>query len=75
MCVIGKTVFPLTSLCFLRCLVHFLTGIVPAGDIFGELGATGWLHWNNEVQWAVLYAQNCMLLIFVWYIGMVPFIS
>jgi hypothetical protein len=53
-------------------LIHFLDGVVPATDIFGELGTSGWLHWDSSVQWAVLYSQNCVLLIFVWYIGMVP---
>ncbi|CAM0141394.1 unnamed protein product [Umbelopsis sp. WA50703] len=44
-------------------------GVVPATDIFGELGTSGWLHWDSSVQWAVLYSQNCVLLIFVWYIA------
>jgi hypothetical protein len=47
-----------------------LDGKVPASQIFGDLGSTGWLHWDIDIQWAVLYAQNCMMLIFVWYIGM-----
>ncbi|KAG2187033.1 hypothetical protein INT44_003261 [Umbelopsis vinacea] len=54
---------------YVLCLIHFLDGTVPATEIFGDLGTTGWLHWNNEIQWAVLYAQNCTMLIFVWYIA------
>ncbi|KAI7862736.1 hypothetical protein BDF14DRAFT_1851990 [Spinellus fusiger] len=36
-------------------------------DIFGHFGESGWLHWTAEEQWAVLYAQNFMLLVLVWY--------
>ncbi|KAH8547609.1 hypothetical protein BGW37DRAFT_514939 [Umbelopsis sp. PMI_123] len=54
---------------YVLCLIHFLDGKVPASQIFGDLGSTGWLHWDIDIQWAVLYAQNCMMLIFVWYIA------
>lgn len=29
----------------------------------------GWYHWTLEEQWAVAYAQNAMLVSFVWYLG------
>jgi hypothetical protein len=36
---------------------------------FGKFGANGWYHWTVEEQWAVIYAQNFMLVSFVWYLG------
>jgi hypothetical protein len=38
-------------------------------DAFGKFGTNGWYHWTTEEQWAVTYAQNFMLLSFVWYLG------
>ncbi|KAI8645616.1 hypothetical protein BD408DRAFT_360915 [Parasitella parasitica] len=38
-------------------------------DAFGKFGTNGWYHWTTEEQWAVTYAQNFMLLSFVWYLA------
>ncbi|KAL9541791.1 hypothetical protein PS6_010137 [Mucor atramentarius] len=38
-------------------------------DAFGKFGSNGWYHWTTEEQWAVTYAQNFMLLSFVWYLA------
>lgn len=40
-------------------------------DAFGKFGLKGWYHWTLEEQWAVIYAQNAMLVSFVWYLGKV----
>ncbi|KAL0077234.1 hypothetical protein J3Q64DRAFT_1640643, partial [Phycomyces blakesleeanus] len=40
---------------------------ITASDIFGGFGERGWLHWTAEEQWALLYAQNFMLIVLVWY--------
>ncbi|KAI8393407.1 uncharacterized protein BYT42DRAFT_550947 [Radiomyces spectabilis] len=42
---------------------------VATGDVFGGFGASGWFHWTHEEQWAVLYGQNFMLIVFVWYLA------
>lgn len=39
---------------------------IPASAAFGGFGQHGWLHWSHEQQWGVLYAQNFMLICFVW---------
>ncbi|KAI8588602.1 hypothetical protein BDZ88DRAFT_476427 [Geranomyces variabilis] len=41
-------------------------------DIFGGFGKSNWMHLTDREQWALLYAQNCAL--FVWVLLMV-FIS
>ncbi|CEP15135.1 hypothetical protein [Parasitella parasitica] len=38
-------------------------------EAFGKFGTNGWYHWTTEEQWAVTYAQNFMLLSFVWYLA------
>ena len=47
-----------------RTLIYSLG--IPASQAFGSYGSNGWLHWSREEQWAVLYAQNFMLISFVW---------
>ncbi|KAI8076326.1 uncharacterized protein BX664DRAFT_344388 [Halteromyces radiatus] len=61
-------------LLFVICLAIFIMSLVygmnaPASQIFGLFGTQGWLHWTNEQQWAVILAQNFMLIIFVWCIA------
>ncbi|KAJ3041841.1 hypothetical protein HDV00_008545 [Rhizophlyctis rosea] len=41
-----------------------LAGHNPWSDIFGTFGATTWMQLAEVEQWALLYAQNCVL--FVW---------
>lgn len=50
-----------------RTLIYSLG--ISMTDAFGKFGANGWYHWTTEEQWAVTYAQNFMLLSFVWYLG------
>ena len=47
-----------------RTLIYSLG--ISASQAFGSYGNNGWLHWSREEQWAVLYAQNFMLISFVW---------
>lgn len=42
---------------------------ISTDQVFGLYGETGWLHWSSEQQWGILYAQNFMLVIFVWCTG------
>src|SRR4051812_23565490 len=48
------------------------TNVAPK---FGAFGPGGWLHWTSEEEWAVLYAQNIMLVVFVWYLGELPWLQ
>lgn len=52
---------------FYRTLIYALG--LNISDAFGKFGTNGWYHWTIEEQWAVFYAQNFMLLVFVWYLG------
>ncbi|KAL1921766.1 uncharacterized protein VTP21DRAFT_10408 [Calcarisporiella thermophila] len=36
-------------------------------SIFGDIGWTSWLHWGEQEQLAVLFSQNCALVVIVWY--------
>ncbi|CAG8501772.1 10188_t:CDS:2 [Diversispora eburnea] len=51
---------------FAICLNYFINDF--DSPIFGSYGKLGWLHWTNEQQWIVLYAQNLTLFAFVWYL-------
>ncbi|KAJ3045042.1 hypothetical protein HK097_001311 [Rhizophlyctis rosea] len=37
----------------------------PWSDVFGNFGNTSWLELDGEEQWALLYAQNCALVVWV----------
>jgi hypothetical protein len=50
-----------------RTLVYALG--ISVSEVFGKFGAHGWYHWTPEEQWAVIYAQNFLLISFVWYLG------
>lgn len=45
------------------------TAGISTSTAFGGYGTGGWLHFTREEQWAVLYAQNFMLICLVWYLG------
>ncbi|CAG8755707.1 20063_t:CDS:10, partial [Dentiscutata erythropus] len=47
---------------FAICLNYFINDF--DSPIFGSYGKLGWLHWTNEQQWIVLYAQNLTLFAF-----------
>ncbi|KAG9296240.1 hypothetical protein G9A89_014832 [Geosiphon pyriformis] len=63
------------SLPVLMCLTVYALSLYSFDDeqhgsfIFGSYGNEVWLHWTLGQQWAVLYAQNCALFIFVWYLA------
>ncbi|CAG8502932.1 3042_t:CDS:10 [Ambispora gerdemannii] len=40
-----------------------------ASFVFGSFGNVAWLNWSKKQQWEVLYAQNCALFVFVWYLA------
>lgn len=50
----------------LRTLAY--TANAEATQVFGHFGDAGWLHWSGKEQWAVLYAQNFMLIALVWHL-------
>ncbi|KAG0183213.1 hypothetical protein DFQ29_008573 [Apophysomyces sp. BC1021] len=61
-------------LCIAMCIAIYILTLVYLMDVkvielFGSYGSHGWLHWSAEEQWAVLYAQNFMLIVFVWYLA------
>ncbi|KAI8970791.1 hypothetical protein BDB01DRAFT_731411 [Pilobolus umbonatus] len=51
------------------CLTLIYVLQLNVSDLFGKFGSNGWYHWTSEEQWALLYAQNFMLIGFVWYIA------
>ncbi|KAI8140299.1 hypothetical protein BJV82DRAFT_671729 [Fennellomyces sp. T-0311] len=58
---------PLIVICIIIYCTTLINSLgIPASQAFGGLGSNGWLHWTREEQWAVLYAQNYMLIAFVW---------
>ncbi|KAI9484564.1 hypothetical protein BDB00DRAFT_854740 [Zychaea mexicana] len=61
---------PLIIICIIIYTMTLIYSLgIPASQAFGGLGSSdrgGWLHWTREEQWAVLYAQNLMLISFVW---------
>ncbi|CAG8462820.1 12166_t:CDS:10 [Ambispora leptoticha] len=63
------------SLPMIMCLTVFILSLSYFDDngagsfIFGSFGNEVWLNWSKKQQWEVLYAQNCALFIFVWYLA------
>ncbi|KAI8342242.1 hypothetical protein BD560DRAFT_339084, partial [Blakeslea trispora] len=57
-----------TNICVhIRTLIYILG--INVSDAFGNIGTNGWYHWTAKEQWAVLYAQNFMLIALVWYLA------
>ncbi|CEI97849.1 hypothetical protein RMCBS344292_11974 [Rhizopus microsporus] len=58
-------------------VIYSLTLVYSLGinvsEIFGKFGANGWYHWTPEEQWAVIYAQNFLLISFVWYLAFISY--
>ncbi|RUS17997.1 hypothetical protein BC937DRAFT_89258 [Endogone sp. FLAS-F59071] len=59
----------LTLSSHLRSLLAFIGRPTNVAYEFGSFGPEGWLHWTSAEQWAILYAQNIMLFVFVWYLA------
>ncbi|KAI7850620.1 hypothetical protein BDC45DRAFT_546585 [Circinella umbellata] len=58
---------PLIIICIIIYAMTLIYSLgISASQAFGSYGNNGWLHWSREEQWAVLYAQNFMLIAFVW---------
>ncbi|ORZ03694.1 hypothetical protein BCR43DRAFT_429587 [Syncephalastrum racemosum] len=62
--------FPIMAMCL---IIYVMTLVYTAGistsTAFGGFGSGGWLHLTRDEQWAVLYAQNFMLICLVWYLA------
>ncbi|GAA5795183.1 hypothetical protein HPULCUR_000537 [Helicostylum pulchrum] len=67
----GKNIEHLTDFWRFMCyfLLRFILVIVMSVAIYAIFGMKGWYHWTLEEQWAVAYAQNAMLVSFVWYLA------
>ncbi|KAL1926772.1 hypothetical protein VTP01DRAFT_5418 [Rhizomucor pusillus] len=61
--------FPVVAMCIIiYALTLAYTANAEATQVFGHFGDAGWLHWSGKEQWAVLYAQNFMLIALVWHL-------
>ena len=49
--------------------LYYFDGQHDLSFVFGSYGNVDWLELDGNRQWAVVYAQNCALFTFVWYLG------
>ncbi|GJJ79029.1 hypothetical protein EMPS_11388 [Entomortierella parvispora] len=47
--------------------LHIYDGQEGYSFLFNSFGGSPWLQWSDEEQWALLYAQNYTLVVWVWY--------